>query len=239
MAEHRRGEAPRPYRPARKPGPRKPDLPEERPFIPRDAWRDLRATVPPAAVDDVVKAVGAAAQALEDGDTDRAIVLLQWAKSAASRTATIREALGVAFYAAERFSEAQSELLAYRRLSGSADQNHLLADCARALGKPEKVAPYVEEMIAAGVDPERVAEGVIVIAGERADRGDLEGALDAIHRVELNPVEIQAWHPRVWYVAGDLCERLGRTEQARDFFSAILAVDEEFGDAEERLAALD
>lgn len=242
MPEHRRprpaDEAPKPYRPARKPGPRRPELPEERPFIPRDAWRDLRATAPPAAVDDVVKAVGVAAQSLEEGDTDQAIVLLQWAKSAAPRTATIREALGVAFYTAERYGEAQSELLAYRRLSGSADQNHLLADCARALGKPEKVAPYVDEMIAAGVDAERVAEGVIVVAGERADRGDLEGALEAVLRLDLNPVEIQPWHPRVWYVAGDLSERLGRTEQARDFFLAILAIDDEFGDVEQRLAAL-
>lgn len=234
-----RSEAPLPYRPARKPGPRRPELPEERPFIPRDAWRDLRATVPPAAVDDVVKAVGIAAQALEEGDSAQAIPLLQWAKSAAPRTATIREALGVAFYTAERYNEAQSELLAYRRLSGSADQNHLLADCARALGRPEKVATYVEEMMIAGVDPERVAEGLIVVAGERADRGDLEGALEAILRVDLNPVEIQPWHPRVWYVAGDLSERLGRTDQARDFFLAIQAVDDEFGDVEQRLAALE
>lgn len=207
--------------------------------MPREAWRDLRATVPAASVDDVVKAVGVAALALEEGDTDRAITLLQWAKSAASRTATIREALGVALYRAERYGEAQSELLAYRRLSGSPDQNHLLADCARALGKPEKVAPYVEDMVAAGVDPERVAEGLIVVAGERADRGDLEGALDVIRRVELNPVEIAPWHTRVWYVAGDLSQRLGRIDEARDFFLAIAAVDEEFGDVEERLAALE
>lgn len=233
------GDAPLPYRPARKPGPRRPELPEERPFLPRDAWRDLRATVPPAVVDDVVKAVGAAAEAIEDGDTDRAIALLQWAKSVASRTATIREALGVAYYTAQRYAEAQSELLAYRRLSGSADQNHLLADCARALGKPEKVAPYVDEMIAADVPAERIAEGLIVVAGERADRGDLEGALDAIGRFDLHPPEIQPWHPRVWYVAGDLSERLGQHDQAREYFLAVLAVDDEFGDVEDRLAALD
>ena len=233
-----RGEVPKPYRPARKPGPRRPDLPEERPFVPREAWRDLRATVPAASVDDVVKAVGGAAAALQDGDTDQAISLLQWAKSVAPRTATIREALGVALYAAERYGEAQSELLAYRRLSGSPDQNHLLADCARALGKPEKVQPYVEDMVAAGVDAERIAEGMIVLAGERADRGDLEGALDAIRRVDLHPTQIQPWHPRVWYMAGDLSERLGRTDEARDFFLAISAVDEDFGDVEQRLAAL-
>ena len=227
-----------PYRPARKPGPRRPELPEERPFVPRDAWRDLRATAPQNILEDVVKAVGAAAEALEAGEVERATQLLQWAKSVAPRTATIREALGIALYDGEQYAQAQAELLAYRRLSGSADQNHLLADCARALGRPEKVEAYIDEMAAADVDPARMAEGLIVLAGERADRGDLEAALDAVKRVDLSPVQIQPWHPRLWYVAGDLSERAGRTAEARDFFSAIVAIDADFGDAEERLAAL-
>lgn len=227
-----------PYRPARKPGPRRPELPEDRPFVPRDAWRDLRATAPQNVLDDVVKAVGGAAEALEAGEIERATQLLQWAKSVAPRTATIREALGIALYDGDNYAQAQAELLAYRRLSGSVDQNHLLADCARALGRPEKVEAYIDEMAAANVDPARMAEGLIVLAGERADRGDLEGALDALRRADLSPVEIQPWHPRMWYVAGDLSERMGRTAQAREFFSAIVALDADFGDAEERLMAL-
>lgn len=228
-----------PFRPPRKPGPRRPELPEERPFIPRDAWRDLRATVPPAVLDDVVKAVGAAATALQDGDDERATQLLLWAKSVASRTATIREALGIAHYTAGRYAEAHAELLAYRRLTASADQNHLLADCARALGRPEKVAEYVDGMIAARVDAARIAEGLIVLAGDRADRGDLEGALAAVQRAQLDPDHVQPWHPRIWYVTADLLERLGRSAEAREYFEAIYAVDDEFGDVQERLAALE
>lgn len=229
----------KPFRPPPKRPPRKPRLPEERPFVPRDAWRDLRATVPPTALDDVVKAVGAAAEALEDGDLTRAQELLSWAKSVSPRTATIREALGITLYTAERYPEAHSELLAYRRLSGSHDQNHLLADCARAAGRPEKVAAYVDEMISAGVEPERVAEGVMVLAGSRADDGDLEGALATLQRVDLDPDHVLPWHPRLWYAAGDILQRLGRTRDARDYFEAIAAIDDEFGDVEERLAALD
>lgn len=228
----------KPFRPPPKRPPRRPTLPDERPFVPRDAWRDLRATAPPTALDDVVKAVGAAAEALETGDTARAQELLGWAKSVSPRTPTIREALGIALYAAQQYPEAQSELLAYRRLSGSHDQNHLLADCARAAGRPEKVAEYVDEMINADVDAERVAEGLMVLAGSRVDEGDVEGALATLQRVDLDPEHVLPWHPRLWYAAGDVLERLGRGDEARDYFEAIAAIDDEFGDVEERIAAL-
>lgn len=228
-----------PFRPRRKPGPRRPILPEERPFLPREAFRDLKASVAPSALDDVVKAVAGAAEALEQGSLDMALELLAWAKSTAPRSPTVRESLGIALYTAERYHEAHSELLAYRRLSAAQDQNHLLADCARALGRQDKVVEYVEEMMAAGVEPARVAEGLMVVAGERADRGDLDGALETLHRADLDPPAVQGWHPRLWYLAGDLCERLGRVEKARDYFEAILAIDPEFGDADQRLSALD
>jgi tetratricopeptide (TPR) repeat protein len=195
--------------------------------------------VPPNVLDDVVKAVGAAADALEDGETARATALLSWAKSVSPRSATIREALGIAHYTAERYPEAHSELLAYRRLSGAQDQNHLLADCARAAGRHDKVGEYVEEMIAARVDRSRVAEGLMVLAGDRADHGDLEGAMDTLQRAGLAAEHVQPYHPRLWYLAGDLSEKLGRTDAARDYFEAILAIDEEFGDVEERLRSLE
>lgn len=229
----------RPYRPARKPAPRKPRLPDDRPVVPREAWRDLRATVPPNVLDDVVKAVGTAADALNEGDDARAMDLLAWAKSVAPRSATIREALGIAHYAGERYSEAHSELLAYRRLSGAQDQNHVLADCARAAGRQDKVHEYVNEMIAAGVERDRVVEGLMVLAGDRADHDDVEGALETLERAGLDPVQVQPYHPRLWYLAADLSERLGRRDEAREYFEAILAVDEEFGDVQERLERLE
>ena len=228
----------RPFRPARKAAPRRPELPEQRPIIPRDAWRDLRATAPALALDDIVKAVGAATDALDEGDIDRATELLEWAKSASPRTATLREALGVVHYAAERYGQAHSELLTYRRLSGNQDQNHLLADCVRATGKPEKAQPYVDEMIAAGVEPARIAEGLLVLAGVRADAGDFEAALQTLQRAELDPEVVQPWHPRLWYAAADILERMGRVDEARDYFEAIVSVTDDFGDVDERLRRL-
>lgn len=230
--------ADQPFRPRRKAAPGKPVLPEERARLPRDVYRDLRASARPTEVEDVVKAYGAAGDALVEGDVDRAIELLEWAKSAAARSAAIREALGVARYHAGDFAGAHSELLAYRRLSGRQDQNHLLADCARAAGRPEKVVEYVDAMDPASVPADRIAEGIIVLAGARADRGDVEGALRTLERAELAPAEVADYHLRLWHLAADLSERAGERDAARDYLEAIAAVDPDFLDVRERLAAL-
>jgi tetratricopeptide (TPR) repeat protein len=191
-------------------------------------------------LNDVVRAYVAAGEALADGDLPRATELLTWAKAVAPRSVMVREALGVALYQEADFAAAHRELLAYRRLSGRQDQNHLLADCARAAGRHDKVIEYIGAMQEdPTVHPERLVEGLIVQAGDRADRGDLRGALSVLGRGGLDPVEVQPWHPRLWYAAGDIAERMGDTSQARDYFEAITAVAEDFLDVEERLAALD
>jgi Tfp pilus assembly protein PilF len=218
----------------------KPRLPDERPHIQRDAYRDLRGSVPPGRLDDVVRAYGAAGEALQDGEPERALPYLEWAKAVAPRSAAVREALGVAHYQRGDYAAAAAELTAYRRLSGREDQNHLLADCARAAGRHERVREYVEAMSRGpGVGRDRVVEGMLVLAGDLADRGDPEEGLAVLRRVGLEPQRIEPWQPRVWYAAADLAERLGEREQARDYLEAIVAVDPDFLDAAERLAGDD
>jgi tetratricopeptide (TPR) repeat protein len=215
-------------------------LPSDVPRVPKDIHADLRAAVPQQDLDDVIRAFTAAGTAMAEGELDRALELLVWAKSVAPRSVMVREALGIARYHAGDFADAHSELATYRRLSGRQDQNHVLADCARAAGRHDKVVEYVNAMQAdPGVHPERVVEGLIVQAGDRADRGDLRGALAVLGRAGLDPDDVQSWHPRLWYVAADLCERMGDVDAARDYLEAITAVTEGFLDVEERLAGLD
>jgi hypothetical protein len=234
----KRGSPPQVAREPKERRPPRPALPEERPKLTGDVYRELRATTRPSGLVDVMRAVAAASDAIEEGDLDRATELLTWAKNVAARSAVIREALGVTRYLAGDFVGANRELLAYRRLSGRQDQNHLLADCARAAGRSEKVAEYVDEMVRAGAPAERVAEGLLVLAGERADRGDLRGSIRALELAGLDARRIQPWHPRLWYFAGDMYERLGDLEAARHYFEAIATVEDDFFDANERLAAL-
>lgn len=229
---------PGPPRPPQPPRPRKPPLPDERPHLPGDVWGELKASTRQGEVDDVAKAYGAAGEALTEGDSERGVQLLRWAKDRAPRSAFVREGLGVALYLAGDLKAAQPELLAYRRISGRADQNHLLADCARAVGRLDLVASFVEEMEAGGVPLDRVVEGKIVLAGARADKGDLDGAMATLEQVPADTDHVAPWHLRLWYAAGDVADRQGDRARARDYFEAVEAVDEDFHDVAERLAAL-
>ena len=209
----------------------------DRPRLPSDVYRDLKAATG-GDVDRVAADYAAAGAALEEGDTHRAIELLRACRQRASRSAAVREALGIALYLDGQYREAGRELSAYRRMSGRLDQNHLLADCARANGQVDKAESLVSEMMRADVPADRIAEGLLVVAGARADRGDPRAALAALHRIDLTPRDVQPYHIRLWYLAGELHEQLGEIDQAENMFSAIATIDPEFLDAAERAAAL-
>ena len=216
--------------------PRQPE--RTRPRLPSAVYRDLKAASG-TQLDKVTVAFADAGDALADGDVTRAIALLTDAKQRASRSAVVREALGIALYLDGRYREAGRELAAYRRMSGRQDQNHLLADCARANGQPEKAEDLVDEMITAEVAVDRVAEGLLVVAGARADRGDPEAALAALHRIDLEPRVVEPYHLRLWYLAADLEEQRGDHDAAEGYLQAIATVDPAFLDVSERLAAVD
>lgn len=187
--------------------------------------------------------MGTAAAAVEEGDVERAVELLEWARSRASRATSIREGLGVALYLLGDFEGVQRELLTYRRLSGRADQNHLLADAARALGRADKVAELIDEMEAeqqAGRVPlDRFIEAVIVRAGMLADEGRVEEALAVLERAPLEEGGVSLPHARVWFAAGEIAAAAGQHDRAREFFEAAMLVDDDVLDAESRLEELD
>lgn len=198
--------------------------------------------------DEVLAAVGAGAEALLTDDLDRAVDYLAWAKEQAPRAPSIRETLAIAYYRAERFDLASSELNTYRRLTGRTDQNHLLADCLRALDRPTAaVAELVQEMDAERDGVDRVVEGAIVWASALADAGDpgagrnvlervLPSATEAADRDESDP----GWHlVRLWYVAGDLADRDGDPETAIRWFRRVAAEEPDLFDVAERLERLE
>ncbi len=203
--------------------------------MPREVYQDLRGTAPAGEVDDVVKAYALAGEALDEDDLAKARRLLLWARSAAARSPSVREALGVTYYLLQEFESAERELLAYRRFSGRQDQNHLIADCARVAQRPDRVQEYVAEMRPDDVGVDRWVEGLLVLAGDRADRDDLDGALVALGQADLQPSHVRAYHPRLWYLAAELHERRGEDDDARGYLEAIAAVDPDFLDVRERL----
>lgn len=196
--------------------------------------RELKATARPGKGEILVKVFSEAAGAYAEEDLANAIRLGEQAKHIALRAASARELLGLAYYKAGRWQEAARELTAFRRFSGSTEQNPVIADCYRATKKPEKSLEFVDE-IEQGSVPEAVYyEGQIVAAGALADMGLLDEAIARLENLDLRPGVAQEHHLRAWYVLGDLSEKRGRFTQARSWFEAVEAVDPEATDASER-----
>lgn len=175
----------------------------------------------------MARALGAAEAAMERGELRTAVAALEWAKAAASRSWAVREGLGVAYYLDARFGDAHRELLAYRRLSGRQDQNHLLADCARATGHPERAREHLEAMLGAGVSEDRVAEALLVVAGARLDAADPDGAIATLERGDLEPREPEPHHLRLWHLLARAYQELGDPEAAARWRARIADVDED------------
>ncbi|HEX2030248.1 MAG TPA: tetratricopeptide repeat protein [Actinomycetota bacterium] len=234
----RRGERPARRRgPGPRPRPGGPRGQQDSYALPRDVVADVRSTARTRA-DEVLRLLGDAVEALERDRAGRAVEAATRAKSLAPRSAAVRETLGLAHYRAGSFREALRELQAYRRMSGRPDQNHLIADCHRALGAPEKAPPLVQEALRARVSPEVKAEAAVVGAAALADLGRFEEALSLLRRLPSSPEVARPYDLRIWYVAGDVLERAGRRDDAAREFRRILEHDPDAFDAAERLARL-
>lgn len=188
--------------------------------------------------DDVALALSIGSAAIDEDRSDVALEVLGWAKHEAPRVAAVREAYGVALYLDERFGAALTELQAYRRLTGRNDQNHLVADCLRALGRDlDLVAEAAETLLADAQAPEdRRAEAALVWAGALADDGDVGAARSVLRRFLERRRGGDAEHDlRVRYLAADLAERDHDRDELRRQLESIVAVDPGFLDAKERL----
>lgn len=201
--------------------------------------KELHATARPGKGEILVKVFAEAGGAFAAGDDAEAIRLGEQAKHIALRSSTIREVLGLAYYRAGRWKEAARELAAFRRISGSTEQNPVIADCYRAMGKPEKAVEICDEIKPGDVDAAVYYEGAIVGAGALADMKRLDEAIARLEALDLRPQNPAEHHLRAWYVLGDLLEKSGRFTQARRWFEAINSADPDLTDAGERLTRME
>jgi tetratricopeptide (TPR) repeat protein len=127
---------------------------------------------------------------------------------------------------------------AYRRISGRPDQNHIIADCLRALGKPGEAVPLAEEALRAKIGNEVKAEAVIVAASALADQGRFPEALSFLRRAQTREDVAEGYTLRLWYVSADILARAGRTQDAIREFRKVFRHDPGAFDVAERLAQL-
>ena len=212
--------------------------PSRRAELPRDVMEEVRRGARPADQAQAVSRVGRAIELLERGDARGAVVEAEKAKLLSPRTAAAREVLGLAYYGAGRWQDAVNELKAYRRLSGRADQNHLIADSLRALGRPTDAIPLVEEELRGPATNEAKAEAVVVGAASLADQGRFPEALAFLGRAKTRADVAEPYTLRLWYVRGDVLERAGRRDEAAAEFRKVVRHDPAAFDAAERLAQL-
>lgn len=202
-------------------------------------WRgEIEATAKAGSAEQAISLVSQALEAFLDEDFTESSRLAEAAKSLAPRSGRIAELLGLAYYHAGRWKDALRELLAYRRVTGLLEQNHVIADCYRALGRPDRALEVLSEVSPASTPPDVWAETMIVAAGALADKGQIDRALAALARTDLNPESVEPYHLRLWYVQADLLERAGRRAEAIEGWRSIVAEDPDFFDAVERLSRL-
>lgn len=221
----------------------RPALPEGvRPSLPREVRRELAQHIRGRELaDEVGLAVMLAGDAIDEDAPDDAVPYLAWAKQVAPRAPSIREALGVAHYLRGDFKAALNELRAYKRLSGSDDQDHLVADCLRATGASSaEVGALVQAMADGDAPADRRLEALLVWAGAVADAGDVAAGRAVLRRADRALVDAAGAdaRDRLTYVAGDLAERAGDLDAARKAFARLVEQAEDAYDAAERLERL-
>jgi tetratricopeptide (TPR) repeat protein len=176
---------------------------------------------------------------LADEDPQEALRHARAARALAGRVAAAREANGIVAYLAGEWTEALSELRTARRMSGSPEHLPVMADCERALGRPERALVVTQDPEGARLDPAGRVELLIVSAGARRDLGQLEAAV-ALLEVSALDGPVRPWTARLRYAYADALLAAGREEEARTWFARTVDADEEGEtDADERLLALD
>ena len=191
------------------------------------------------AAEKVARHLVAAGQIIDE-DAELAMQHAIAARRLASRIAVVREAVGLAAYAAGDWPTAIAELRTYHRMTGR--QTHLaeLADCERALGRPERAIDLFRGADKETLDKAGAIELLIVAAGARGDLGQHDAAVAMLQIKELTADEDAEWAARLRYAYADSLLAAGRREEAREWFARAAAVDEDnLTDAAERLLELD
>jgi tetratricopeptide (TPR) repeat protein len=125
-------------------------------------------------------------------------------------------------------------------MNGSPAYLPMMADCERALGRPERALTLAKDAASEELDDAGRAEMTIVEAGARRDLGDVNAALRTLEGSPLRSRSRAAWVARLRYAYADALLEAGRQDEAREWFERTAGVDSEGEtDATERLAELE
>jgi tetratricopeptide (TPR) repeat protein len=173
-------------------------------------------------------------------DPERGYEYAAAARELAGRVGIVRETAGIAAYRAEKWAEALAELRAARRITGQGSYIPLMADCERALGRPERALDLVTSPDTCGVSRDIQIELRIVESGIRRDQGFPEAGVVALQIPELTDGKRHPGSARLYYAYADALFDAGRADEARYWFGKAAAADTEGEtDAAERVEDMD
>lgn len=181
---------------------------------------------------------------LIDTDPELAYAHAEAARRRAARLPIVREAAAETAYAAGEYAVSLNEYRTLRRMTGTGDYLPVMADCERALGRPQAALRLARESGDYQLEPAQRVEMRIVEAGARADLGQhaeaervLKSTMDSVP--EQEPA-MRTPAVRLRYAYADLLLGLGDQASARQWFAAAAALDRAAEtDAQERVDQLD
>jgi len=177
---------------------------------------------------------------LIDDDPEAAWQHALAARARAARIGVVREAAGLAAYQAGHYAEALAELRTARRLTGSDEHLPVMADCERALGRPERALAMAASPELGRLAVDQRVEMLIVEAGARADVGQLEAAVITLQVGLLDSRARAPWVARLRSAYADALAAVGRDAEARVWLERAMEADpDDLTGAGERLAELD
>lgn len=180
-----------------------------------------------------------AAGELLDEDPEAALEHARAARERSGRIAAVREAVGIAAYRCGDWAQGLAELRAARRLGSKSPLLPLIADCERGLGRPERAIELARSPEAAQLEGDDADELRIVVAGARADLGQMDQALALLSTPHLDPTRTGQTAARLFYAYAETLLALERGDEALQWFINAAAADVEgITDAEERITEL-
>jgi tetratricopeptide (TPR) repeat protein len=162
---------------------------------------------------------------LIEDDPELAYQHAKTARRLAARLGGVREAVAVTAYLSEHYDEALTEFRAVRRMTGNQEVLPTMADCERALGRPEKALALSREKQVKDLEPGSQIEMLIVAAGARRDMGQTAAAIQTLEVPELAKRTRAEWLPRLRYAYADALQEAGRTDEALVWFHRAAGVD--------------
>lgn len=188
---------------------------------------------------DVIARHLVAAGELIDDDPEAALAHAKAARTRSGRIAAVREAVGIAAYRCGDWAQALAELRAARRMGSKSALLPLIADCERGVGRPERAIELARTPEAEALTGDDADELRIVVAGARADMGQMEQALAVLTSPQPDPKRIGSTAARLFYAHAETLLALERNVEALQWFlNAARADVDGITDAEDRIDEL-